>query len=551
MPYSTANTLFGNLAGVIKEDIGTKAERVIRRTMHPFRTAVLEKGKGKVEVIANGSRVGRSYLIKQRFQNRAAGAFRHAARSGYASLFGDVTAPIGTANGGFIPTQQAQRVTQAVMDPRESILGYPTGLTSEMSALDTQLLVPAELQDLRGNPNFIGGELDDLTQAFAEGLGHVVFTSWFLDPDAQYRLSGLGPNTGNGAFVLDGTAFTVTFYPPNGEIHRFMEGQQVDIINPATPTRINGTGTRGAARVICTVQSVDISANKVVLALDTQSFDGTAFTFGTAVTTVTLGNNVSVVTNANHFVDTAGTFSYHGFYTWRHWAVWGGSTNAENRILRGDAITTNPQLDTVDIRSQPRFKSIYRGTFGPFIESTVVETMETVHAAFKPWGYTIDTFMMSRGVWADAWYQWFGMQQIQRAGVPGSLNSLGLDEGISIRVGPRVYEFQVAEPLERGRVVGLRAQGNWAIVTPPGQGGTDGDSEMDSMIPFEFSLERLGMGRPDWPVQITQGGAGSIALPSSEYTMLPGVVRMQFVPTEQIPMVVFDGVNTSLFTTTY
>jgi hypothetical protein len=526
MPSSIADTYLKTNAATMRELIGTRAMLVLPQLSPVFRDMIIDPGGKRTGAELRQFGPGRDFLLKKRYRGSLAGVIRPSHKSSFYGLVGDTT-----TKGTNISINQ---LNQLAPNPLHGANPTPYGLTMQMFGLDTNLALSATMARLDATEANIRQHIPDLLKGMGSNIGRFGTVSWHLNPSQSYRLGSLGASTGTGAYTIDATAKTITFTPVEKTVHYFAVGQEVDLMK--STTRINeDSGTRE----LLFVHNVLPQQNKVIL---TGEF---ASNFATWATTGNIGADAFVV-----FRDTYdASLGYRGFYSWRDWAVWGGSTDAENRVLRGSAITTTSD-DYLDLRDRGWVASLYFNNVGSLTERKFLSYLSRFWETMSYWQFEMDTILAAPGIFTNIFETLQPIERRERQGVVGSVRALGRGEGFAItdpETG-RTYEGFSSPFFEDGVMLGMLRKGNWAIITPPGDGSISANSRVDaggqlpSAFPFEFTMPSVGHDRADFPLMQTD--ASGLVLPS-EFKQLPGKVTMQFIPTKQIPMLVLEGVNST------
>lgn len=514
---------------VIREEIGSDVTMVMPSLEPWFRDMILGSARAGVEFETNfAGKLGRSLLMKKRFSGSLTGVIRGGQQSDFFTAAGDLTTDHGNTHYRLAPTQTWP-------DPTPGAVAAKYGFTSTIYGVDTNLLIELGMLQLEATPANIAEHLTPLVRGFGRNIAYFFANSWHADPANQYRLCGLGPASGDYAYSVDTTNKRITFTPSNFCSHKFAQGMQVDLFSDAT-TRKNEAST---VRIVTTVDDVDDWSGQVTLQIDPS--DSTFATWSGQ-----LGDNAYV----KHADTYDSTWGHRGFYSWKNFAVWGGSANADNRILRDQAITTTSN-DYLDIRTHSWCRSGYHSGVGALTERRMMGILENARNAMLRWGHSLDTGVMSRGIINNIFETYQAREQFERGATPGSpvtMQTLGRFNGLRYRYEDMVLDLEVSQFMDLGQCVFFRRQGNWALITPPSPAGVQRngiiqDEELDPVIPLEFPMGAIAKNSNPW-VPYSKV-VNSVPLPT-QYTMLPGQIKAQFMPIEQIPMLVLDGVSTSL-----
>jgi len=541
----TLGSLVDQNSQSIQELIGTNAIQKMSVMEPMFRHTVFDDAA----MDTAQSELGRGMRIRTVFHGSVAGVIRSGQVSNNISLYGDKVAVDGSNNPLFGGRLNVHQATQTLSpNPLESASPRPVTLQSELFSMETTLPMTFGMMQLEATQANIQQYLTPMLDGWANLMNITMSGSLYLDPNNQFRLGSLGPTTGTGAFVLDGTARTVKFFPTEKCLHRFVEGQQVDFYK-STGTILNKSDTT-SARVRLFVTAVDEFEGSVLVQAqkDDKADDGTAGTFATWATTAN-------ITSAAYCVP---AFWYNsgfgGLYTLRDWIKWAASTAAADvRLLGSRAIADGPTNDPgyIDVRQWPFAKSFHRSSVGILTERTFMGFLQGMMRGAVRYGHTFDTAIASDGVWLNMWEQRGGREFYPREGGQQTrLGNMGFDQDEMSPVLPfdgGKITCATSRFIESGQVYILRRKGNWRIVTPPDPAGASRGSLQgkNPRIPLTFVAKSLGMPTDRIPLMLTAAsGAGAAILPS-EVCHLPAVIRMQFMPVRggQIAQGLLEGVT--------
>lgn len=528
MTPTVSNSFVDRNAQVIQEIIGKSAMEIMAKTSPVFRDLI----EPSISV-SGGDRIGRDLRFNKRYYGSLAGVIRGGNTSAYFGLYGDATEALGNK-------MYRQKTTQAWPDPREGPNSKPFGVSGRLHSIETNLPLTLGQAQLDATPANIKEHLLPTFKGFARNVAMWFANSFYADRENQFRLGTLGASTGTGAYAIDTSAKTIVFYPPDKNSYKYWQGQRVDIYK-STSTLVNKSdSTSSRARLY--VSAVDDWNNKVTLVALETAEDDTAATFATWATTVNIGESAYVVYASTY----DSTLGWRGLYGWRHFLKPGTGTNATNRILGSDAITDDA-IDYIDVTQHPEFKSGLYSSIGSLNRNKLLAILDNVHNAFDRYGYSADALIAARGIWLNVFDQMLGSERINATmggSQVGSLNSLGLAEGFSITHDGRTYKGYTDKLLERGTLVGLKLQNNWALLTPPDPQGVTrsapGGMSDVGKIPLLFVMPWLtGTNSVRFPV------LNSANMPT-EMTMIPGYLRAQLFPENQIPGFYLTGITDTL-----
>lgn len=531
---TVANSLFDRNAAVIKEEIGNSAMEFMAQEDPIFREMIL----GDMDMVSPNE-LGRDLKFKKRFYGALTGVIRggHVTQDAsansiggkYAALYGEGTTALG-------PKMYTQTVARTFPNALHGANPRPYGLTGGLYNVETNLFLTMSMLNLDATPANIMEHVVPTFKGFAKHIARWAANSFHADPDNGYSLASLGLSTGGNAYSRDSSARTIKFFPTEEVAHRFEVGMALDIYSDTSGTRVNELSS---VRILCFVAAVDYWANEVTLVTAATDVDGNAITFNTTFSVVNIGES-AYVTFAEYY-DTNDS-EYKGLYTWRHWMKFGGSTNAQKRLL-GDDAETGTADDYIDVEVHPQFKSGLFANVGSLTERTMLAHLDRAFSALGVWGYELDTLIASEGVWLNMFDSKQGFERQLRDG-PGNVNDFGLQEGFTIVHNGKTVRGVTSRWLEDGLIMGTRRSGNWNLLVPPSPGEAQGqlpdpEGDLSSKIPLEFIVPFLtGSGSTRFPILTSNGEL-------TQGTQMPGWIRMQMVPGDQIPGCVWSDVNTT------
>lgn len=534
MPGSISDTLFSANSTVIKELIGENVELLMPEIDPTFRDMILSS----MTVEDASNRIGRDWKIKRRFMSGLAGVIEGGNQSNFFNMVGDTT----TAYGNKLLTHA---LNETWPDPTQGRSQAPIEMAMTLYSINTNLMLTLGMLQAEAIPANIKEYVMPILTGFAKNIALWMANSWHADPENEFRLASFD----GASATWNNTTKRLAFTPTENTTHKFFVGQELDCffedIGTGGPILVNAEGTGASAtRSPCFVDSVDYWTGEVTLQFGASNVDLTAG-FSIAIADA----DGAFVTNARTKggTNTVPTFTK-GFYAWKSFAVHGGTpAAASSKILKNLADSS----EFIDVTVHPEFRSGVFQSVGELTETKLLQYLEASERALSPFGWYLDTILAPEGVWLNMFDSRQSMEQIDRTGRPGSLNSLGLAEGFSITSQGRTYQGYTSRFMNSGEVLAFRRQNNWKILTPPDPSGVTrsslpGREGQDAKFPFTFVGGALqGNGQDKMPLYATatpQNGSATVTLPT-EGVQMPGMLRCQMVPEEQIPMMVLTGVN--------
>lgn len=528
-PNDIANTLFKANSNVIQEKIGTSTREFMSPTDPIFREMILSPAK-----VEGGQEIGRDLLIKQRFYGSLAGVIEGGNMRDYFTLVGDTT---DSAVDNFAKRFMVNTPSQAWPSPFGGANPKGFGFTCTLYSVLTNLALSLSMLRLEATEANIKQHVVPLLKGWARNMALWAANQFYGDPANGYRLGTL-----DAAAKLNNTNRTITFSPTEKTTARFAVGQSIDVFTSTTrENEASGSRIRGF------VGMVDDWENTVVLVFDSKREDGTAVTLSSKADDSTVDATgtgwADSINTTGSYVTYANTYKsgFKGLYSWRHWIKWAKTTaQADTTILGDDAITTTSD-DYIDVRKHNEFKSGHFGSVGPLTERSFLAYISRIHTAFNRHGYRVDDFIGSEGLWLNVFESRIAKEEVERGDTPGSIRNIGLEDGFGINHEGKKYRGFTSRFLEDGLILGLRTKGNWRMITPAMPKGVNRASlpEQESKIPHVFVAKALG-----WSSDVIPYLDPTSNMPT-EFTFMPGYINMQMTPTEQIPGVLFEGVDTT------
>ena len=525
---TVADSLLDRNAGVIKEIIGNSAFEFMAKEDPVFREMFLS---GMDLMSAN--ELGRDLRFKMRFYGGLTGVIRghhvvtdaagNTIGGSKAALFGEATTSMG-------PKLFTQTVARTFPNALHGANPQPYGLTGTLHAIETNLYITLTMLTMEALPANIKEHVMPVFRGFAKHIARFAANAFHADQTNQYRLASVGPTAGTNAWVRNNGNRTITFFPVEEVAHRFEVGMPVDIFSDPT-TRINEVSS---VRILLFVGAVNYWTNEVTLQAAATDVSGNAVTHATIFSDGNMGD-AAFVTFAEQF-DLAASPDHQGLYNWRDWFKSSGN------LLGASAITDNA-IDSIDVDEHPEFRSGDFPNVGTLTERGLLQYLSTVNNALDVWDYYIDTLVAAPGIWTNIFDQMQAFESIDRTGRPGSMTALGLKEGFVITHEGRTFRGFTSKWLEKGTMIGIRRGGNWRILVPPSPSALptnampDPNNDLDSRFPVEFVVPAL-TGTPSikFPILTASGEL-------THGTQMPGWIRMQFAPGDQIPGVVWTGID--------
>lgn len=531
---TVADSLVDRSANTLQELIGRSAREFASETDPIFRKLIL--GSAKVD---GGADIGRDMRLKKRFYGSMTGVIEGGHLSNHADLYGDATQAFGSK-------MYRQLLAQTYPNPLNGVHARGYGFTSILYSLRMSFALTLQQMQLDALPANIREHVAPTFRGFARNIANRMATSWYADSSRQYRLSDLGPSTGDGAYDIDLTNFKVTFYPPDLTASKFATGQAVDLWSDETTRANQGDAAESGTfyRVRGFVESSDPWTNKVVLIFDPTEKTENGGTATFATWTATLGEDA--------FVTHAYTYNsgFKDFYNWRDFLKAGnpGGAQADNYILGSNAITDTAD-DYIDTSVHTEFRSGKYTGIGALTRNKFLGILSNVFGALEKWGYDIDTIIAGKGILLNMFEQQLGKEVFNYSGggsYVGAVSPMGLkdtgDGGFTITHEGKTLSIYESRFQTAGTLCGIKRAGNISIVAPPnsgmiGAGAPGGVGSSVEKIPIVFPMNALtGGSAPNFPIL---NGDGEI----TEGTQFPCFTRCQIQPDTQIPGFWMEDIN--------
>jgi hypothetical protein len=542
-------TFVNAVAGAIKE--------VLPQSMHvdlmasdPIYDNMVLGSSGLVPV----GELGRDYRYRRRFHTSTGGVIRGGNLNDYKkTLYGENATQINrtadNSGGARTPGKLlSQELAGTWPDPTQGVVTDDWGVTFDLYTFEFNLMLT--LAEMTADK--VPATIREFTSKKIRGLSRRI-ALYFADSFYQDSTNKLGTFPATvAAGDIDANNHTIILRPTELTTHRFMVGQEVDI----WPSTFPGSGERLNQQTSGSPDSTDPShrARAFVIAVNDVTgyvqlwvenspvFGGGTFTWATVFTTVTLAS--AYVTPANTYGGTspkfAKFFGYNDFF--KHAAT---TAQADTHIL-GDNAITSTSLDYIDVRDHPEFYSWYKNVNGQLTISALAAYLDAVELAFSRSGDTIDELIACRGAWRNMVEQDEARLSIETQGMPSSLQGRGSNIGSTFVVDGRVYTRRTSNYLQDGRIIGVRKSGNWQFAVPPDpdMARRGGLPDMPDKIPVNFIIPALtGGAMQTFPILRADGATGN-SMPT-EACMMPGMVRAQMFPRNQIRGMILDGVTTT------
>jgi hypothetical protein len=485
---------------------------------------------------ASGYEVGRDMLVKRRYMGSIAGTVVGGQNFNNRAIYGDKTTALN--NSPFY--LHALQMTGP--SPLTSPVPKAWGWTGELYS--GECTVPLTIGQLRleATPANIKDQIAPVFEGMAKNIAHFVSCHFFTDREQNNRLATLG-GTGAGAtqWAYDNTNKTLTFFPLERTIHRFVPGQEVDLWDTSGAARINESG---GARIPMWIMSVSHTQNRVKVQIDPAQ-DLTAAPWTTLLdnTTESIALGDAITWHSQN--------SGQGLkapYGWHDWIKAGSAagTSAKKRLLGSAAITTTTD-DYIDVEDKPFAQSYQRESIGVLNQQDLELYVDEANLALSAYGGSIDCLLFSRGVRHAMWQLDLARSYLtnNRPANQSGNEQYGLKGGFKISTpSGGTIDAYVSPMVEDGECLGLKLKGNWKILTLPNPQGSGSNSQLSPnssparSIPIVFKGKLFGF--PTDKVPIYNANAENL-----DGVHFPASFTYQMIPQEQIPGLRLTGISTS------
>lgn len=447
--------------------------------------------------VVPASEIGRDMHIIKIFQEGLTGVIEQGALTNNFALYGDDTDTFGTK-------LHQQNIVQTFPDPTYGMNQTPYQLAIPLRSMLMNIMFTLGELTAEALPATIGEIVAPKMKNFAQHITFQFANYMYVNQNDFYKLGTISSLATAGA-----GPYYWTFSPSEQVADRFATGMQVDVYDSTGATRRNETG--GGAREVLVVDYVDELSNEVRLVSD-------ANTTGTIVDT-------DIVT----FAQTKASGSFSSFAGLNSW-IKGGSGSNDNYLLGADRITGKE----IDVTTHPCHKSFTWNASGAALtEHQFRKICRRIHAAKWKYGYEIDTWIASDGVWLEYEATKIGREYIDRTGRLSNIMNEGSQGdkdfgGFKFTFDGKTYTGYTSMFVEDGALYGHKLGGNnWKRIVPPTIRGTKPFSQEETGYPVEFVAGSLTGGASNsLPIYSSSGSTTLV----TEAVQMPAWVRMQLAP---------------------
>lgn len=408
--------------------------------------------------------IGRQLYVRKNFHGSLTGEVIFD-DSDSAILFGDAATSVGT---------------NMYLNASESFT-YPDG-SGGANPAPHQMVIPLKsmkaalkmtLAEMRldAMPDTIGEVVAPKLLGFVRNICRAHCNAFWTTDTTRYSIdtivSARAVTTGNGYSANDTGAYELTVNRPD----RFYTGQQVDIVDPdTTPANDDlrnstsyGTSTYAAQeanRVRCYVDRVFEHKGKIVIKLQSGAWGAGGINTPTAADAIVLAQSKGK--------------AYSGLSTW----------------IKGD---DDDSIYGVDLGLHPQHQSILKTESGSLTEQMLRRYVTLYNTSKNKYGFMIDTFVTTPGVFNAYAANKIGEQRIMRGGSSLNLNSEGTAEGMTFVHDGKTYNFKFSNWCDTGALYGLKlGGGNFKRYVPPSTAGIGRMGDVPSFAEVEFVAKSLG-----------------------------------------------------------
>lgn len=444
---------------------------------------------------------GRDLVVRKTFQGGVTGNVEMAQSDDW--MFGQ-----GAAFGAANKSWTYQGVTPDTY-PDPLVGGRPKSYTMTIPLNAMNANVSFNLDEFRADnlPATIGEVIKPILTGFVQNILRKHCNMFYTTDSTDFAISGVETDISDGEHTD-----AVWVFAPNAPSNRYAVGELVDVYDGST--LCNSTDGTAATRITCIVDAVDHlygQNGKVTLQLVSGTWYVTTHPGSSTV------SNLKIVYRKNKALAFAGIES---------WLKTSG-------YLMGSSGTG------IDVDDHPEFKSLgYTGS-GALTEQTLRLLVTRFKTAFSQYGFRINDFIMTPGMFNAYAATKVGRETINRNG-PLSLTGEGTKENLVFVHDGDTYRFNLSDWSAYGKLYGINSTA-WKRYVPPNKGAHGASPDMGlqgaSMPAFsEFEFVGKAIGYPSNLIPYIPAGGGV-----TKFLQAPGEARMQWCPSGQIPGIIASG----------
>jgi hypothetical protein len=479
---------------------------------------------------------GRDMIIRKLYQGGLSGVIEGAQARNQFGLIGD------TETGGLIDTNNNIRTRGTSQYTFPSAVGQSEnttyGLAIPMRGLTGNIRFNMAEVLAEQNPSFVGQIIAPKLAGWARNISRMLAFYLIASQNDNYRLCAIA-NRGTIAQIGSSNTWAATMETDNKTVRRLAPGMQVDVYQPSPLLRRNDQQLALANQTPLTRLNVVVSQVDYVT--------GTFRLIGSQAALANVANGDFIVfantMNAN-ITGTNASLPFMGIAGINSFMKFGGTGFNANRdqLLGAEAVNDGgPFGGIINVNSYPQFKSLRYTNVGVLTEAKLTAYLDKFNEAHDQWGWELDTFIASRGVWRSYANQQVNSFTRERTGQTQNLNSEGIRPGFTFEHEGKTYRGLTSYWVENNTVYGHKFQGNFVRYSPAALMSSQIAPGADPTAGFELVAPLL-TGTGSDRINVTRGVNGGDNLITDAWEH-PAILRTQFVPDRQPVGMRLEGVD--------
>lgn len=482
---------------------------------------------------------GRDLVIRKLYQGGLSGVIEGAQARNQLGLIGD------TDQGGLVDTGTNIRSRGSSQYTFPSAVGQAEnttyGLAIPMRGMTGNIRFNMAEVLAEQNPSFVGQIIAPKLTGWARNISRTLAFYLIASQNDNYRLCAIANIGAMPVAPLAGTnTYVRTMETDNKTVRRLAPGMQVDVYAPG-PIRRNDSQGALANQTPLTRLNIIISSVDYVT--------GTFRLMGSQAALANIANGDSVVLANTMNANATGTntgLPFMGIAGINSFMKFGGTAGGLNvnrdQLLGAEAVNDGgPFGGIINVNSYPQFKSLRYTNVGVLTEAKLTAFLDKFIEAHDQWGWSLDTFIASRGVWRSYANQQINSFTRERTGQTQNLNSEGIRPGFTFEHEGKTYRGITSYWVENNTVYAHRIQGNFVRYVPPALMNSQIVPGAEPSAGFELVAPLL-TGTGSDRINVTRGVNGGDNLITDAWEH-PAILRTQFVPDAQPVGMRLEGVD--------